>query len=90
MPRILFCLVIFVLISACKKPSEEQCRLEQALFLQADYPIGVAVDPSYFGLLEYETLVREQFNSITPENIFKPSYLHPQENVFFGCRQMNY
>ena len=81
--RILFSLVIFVLISACKKPIEEQCGLEQVLFLQAEYPIGVAVDPVYFGLPEYETLLREQFNSITPENIFKPSYLHPQEDNFF-------
>ena len=83
MLRRVFSLIFIILICACEKSNQENCRLEQALYLQADFPVGVAVDPTYFGLAEYESLVREQFNSITPENIFKPSYLHPQENSFF-------
>lgn len=83
MPRTVLTFVLFILISACKKPSTEECGLEQSLYQQANFPLGVAVDPTYFSLPQYDTLVSKQFNSITPENIFKPSYLHPQENIFF-------
>ncbi len=82
-PKRIFYLVFIILIGACEKSIQEDCQLGQALHLQADFPIGVAVDPAYFLLPEYEILVESQFNSVTPENIFKPSYLHPQENNFF-------
>lgn len=82
-PSILFCLILFV---DCRKPKQstaDSCNDQEGLFVNAAFPIGVAVnsDSLYMGGI-YERIVNKQFNSITPENIFKPSFLHPHEHQY--------
>lgn len=68
---------------ACSKIEIEPCDDGTNLYTLADYPIGVAADPGALNFIsEYRDIAIEQFNSITPENIFKPELLHPQEDQF--------
>lgn len=45
------------------------------------FPIGVAVSPWALKTDEAE-LIKQQFNSLTPENAMKMGPIHPQENVY--------
>lgn len=46
-------------------------------------PIGVAINVDALrDDVEYQKLVKEHFNSITPENIMKPINIHPEKDVF--------
>lgn len=82
MKRLMIVCLFFYL--SCKKEEIPTCTDDSPLYLQADYPIGVAVDFMMFG---YDSVYKEkatsQFNSFTAENIFKPEYLHPEENYFY-------
>ena len=75
-------LVIF-LFSQCRKSIPSDCDTATPLFLSSTFPIGAAVDDL---LLNNDSLYRKtflkQFNSATAENIFKPAYLHPEENLY--------
>lgn len=76
-------IIIALLVAACTKPTIESCTDTESLYQQAGFHVGVAVDMA--ALLTnptYKQIAQKQFNSITPENIFKPTYLHPQENQF--------
>jgi endo-1,4-beta-xylanase len=54
------------------------CQATQALWTSYPFPIGGALDPTELPPgSEYQRLTRLHFNSVTPENIFKPSFLHP-------------
>ncbi|WP_233254038.1 endo-1,4-beta-xylanase [Hymenobacter sedentarius] len=46
------------------------------------FPIGVAVSPQGLKGAEGE-LIKQQFNSITPENAMKMGPIHPEENRYF-------
>ncbi|CCH51838.1 Endo-1,4-beta-xylanase [Fibrisoma limi BUZ 3] len=46
------------------------------------FPIGVAVSPRSLTGPETE-LIRQQFNSLTPENAMKMGPIHPEENRYF-------
>lgn len=76
-------LICIILITSCKKNDIEKCDDVQSLYLYSNFPIGVAINPVELnsGNRYYEIAVN-QFNSITAENIFKPSHLHPNENSF--------
>jgi endo-1,4-beta-xylanase len=75
--------VLILLTTSCKKQVNNSCDLDEGLYFQSSFPIGVAVDDM---LLQndssYQLIANSQFNSVTPENSFKPAYLHPEENVF--------
>ncbi len=68
---------------ARQKQNARPCNEELGLAAYANYPVGAAVDLS---LLNYDTTYQiiaiKQFNSFTPENIFKAAYLHPEPNAF--------
>lgn len=68
---------------SCKKEEIPTCTDETPLYAEASYPIGVAID---YLALNYDSVYNEkatnQFNSVTPENEFKPAFLHPEENFF--------
>lgn len=68
---------------SCSKTDVQKCDDSFSLYSKANFPIGVAIEP--YDLLSGTRnleIVDRQFNSITPENIFKPSYLHPSENNY--------
>lgn len=46
------------------------------------FPVGVAVSPQGLKGAEGE-LIKQQFNSITPENAMKMGPIHPEENRYF-------
>ncbi|SNR67371.1 MULTISPECIES: endo-1,4-beta-xylanase [Hymenobacter] len=46
------------------------------------FPIGVAVGPQSIKGAEAE-LIKQQFNSVTPENAMKMGPIHPEENRYF-------
>lgn len=75
-------ILVFVEMS-CKKQVKTTCGVYDRLYTHASFPIGTAVDNL---LLQrdtiYQRILNSEFNSITPENIFKPAYLHPEENVY--------
>ncbi len=71
------------LLFGCKKPASTVCSDQSALCEQTDFKIGTAVDISLlFSDVAYAEIARKQFNSITPENTFKPTEIHPSENGF--------
>jgi endo-1,4-beta-xylanase len=78
-----YILLIIILITSCEKTDIEKCDDSQSLYSFSDFPIGVAIDMNeLFNDNQYYEIAVKQFNSVTPENIFKPSYLHPNENYF--------
>jgi endo-1,4-beta-xylanase len=71
------------LVSCSVEPAPDCTLQENQLYSRADFPVGVAVAPAkLLPNSQYQKIVSTQFNSITPENIFKPQYLHPFPNVF--------
>ena len=86
MHRSFYVLLLLILsVSACKQERvESDCDLSPGLYELSNFPIGMAVDLNFLDFdLEYERLLNQQFNQITPENIFKPSYLQPSEGQFY-------
>lgn len=80
-----YVLIFLLLVAAasCRKPKATECNDEIALSRLSDFRVGVAI--SYPDLLTnpiYNAIALKQFNSFTPENIFKPGYLHPALNEF--------
>ena len=77
--------ILLLLSLSCSKKEVSLCDVsDSVLYTHTDFPIGVAVDVEKLKYYQpYENLVTNQFNSITPENIFKPSYLHPEQDVFY-------
>jgi endo-1,4-beta-xylanase len=47
------------------------------------FPVGVAVSPQAIAREDEATLIKTQFNSITPENAMKMGPIHPEENRYF-------
>ena len=50
-------------------------------YYQSYFPIGVAVSPSSLTSDE-ASLIKTNFNSLTPENVMKMEVIHPKENVY--------
>lgn len=79
---VLLLTLLFVL--SCRKDEIPLCSDALPLHSYASYPVGVAVDYltlTYDSL--YEQKANSQFNSYTPENAFKPEFLHPEQNFFY-------
>jgi endo-1,4-beta-xylanase len=78
---ILIALTMVPAISCKKEPSV--CTADEGLFRRSEFHIGVAInmDKLNEGSV-YKNLANVQFNSITAENAFKATYLHPAENTF--------
>ena len=75
-----FCLLLLVLagLFGCRKAPAGPCDGAQALHSYYPFPVGVAVNTRELQPgTPYQDLAARHFNSVTPENIFKPSYLHP-------------
>ncbi|MBK7133559.1 MAG: endo-1,4-beta-xylanase [Bacteroidales bacterium] len=51
-------------------------------YYKAFFPVGVAVEPSSLTGTSSD-LILKHFNSITAENVMKPSSIHPAENRYF-------
>lgn len=67
-----------------KENNSSSCSLDVPLYTYFKYPIGVAIEPLELNSnTNYSIVATRQYNSITPENIFKPSYLHPERNLFY-------
>lgn len=83
MKNCFFC-ILFPLIFSFHKNDKRFDNKDQALYKNADFPVGVAIKIKRLkNDAIYRGLVREQFNSFTAENIMKPSYLHPEKDVFY-------
>lgn len=65
------------------KAQVSTCSDSIGLFTLAKYPVGTAID---INELEnnplYKSIALKQFNSITPENIFKAENIHPKASQF--------
>ncbi|MCX6272184.1 MAG: endo-1,4-beta-xylanase [Bacteroidetes bacterium] len=75
--------ILMALCSGCSPSDIPGCEDSTGLYEYASYPVGVAID--LFDLQNdtiYRNIAIRQFNSITPENIFKAAWLHPEENTF--------
>ena len=79
MRRFYFVLILLAVgLASCRKAPLVSCDAAQALFAAYPFPVGVAINPSELSPgSDYQRLATQHFNSVTPENIFKPSYLHP-------------
>jgi endo-1,4-beta-xylanase len=76
--RLYFLILVLAGLSSCQKAPLEPCDTAQALFSHYSFPVGVAINPAeLYPNSAYQRLATQHFNSITPENIFKPRYLHP-------------
>lgn len=70
-------------LASCQKAPLEPCDAAQPLFSVYSFPVGVAINPTeLYSSGDYQRLATRHFNSITPENIFKPSYLHPEAKQY--------
>jgi len=76
--------LISCLAASCTQEDIPNCHAdEKVLHSLVSFPLGVAVDQTELNFNEaYEQIVSQQFNSITPENIFKPQYLQPVQDQF--------
>lgn len=78
-----YIIVLFVIVGACTKPTVDVCSDSESLYKSAKFPIGAAVGMAELQFdPQYRSIALKQFNSITPDNSFKPDRLHPQENSF--------
>lgn len=72
-----------IVISGCKKEEINKCDDSIGLYTFSGYPIGTAIDINALDSDPvYKSIAIKQFNSITPENIFKAGYIHPEPLSF--------
>ncbi len=65
-------------LAACRKEPTAPCDEATPLHAHYPFPVGVALNTNeLYPNTEYERVAARHFNSVTPENCFKPSYLHP-------------
>ncbi len=78
-------ILTFLFLCACQKDTPTVCdSIENSLKNKVDFHCGVVVDMSKVDFIDdYEQIVKNQFSSATAENIMKPFYLHPSENVYY-------
>jgi endo-1,4-beta-xylanase len=77
------CLLLTWLLISCSKSKTSVCNDNDSLYEQSPFKIGTIGDLALVhSEQKYLDIVTKQFNSITPENLFKPSYLHPDETLF--------
>jgi endo-1,4-beta-xylanase len=75
--------LLFLSLAGCVKPSKTLCNDDEPLSQNADLFVGAAIDHILLTSdSAYRHLFLTHFTSATAENIFKPAYLHPDENTF--------
>lgn len=81
--RFSFIGILFLL--QCREPELPTCTTDSGpLFAHFSFPVGAALEPlDMASNSAYASLANTEFNSITPENIFKPAFLHPEPGVFY-------
>jgi endo-1,4-beta-xylanase len=67
----------------CQKEEIYICNDSVGIYTLSSYPIGTAINVNELETdQQYKFIALKQFNSITPENIFKAEYLHPEQLIF--------
>jgi len=85
--KIVRVLILLTFFLGCQKEKISKCDDSIGLFTFSSYPIGTAIDINELEFNPiYKSIAIKQFNSITPENIFKAEYIHP-EPLFFNWSQ---
>lgn len=83
-------LILTFLMLGCKEKDKEEVPIVTNYL----FPVGVAVNINEFNSdLTYKTIVSNEFNSITAENVFKAENLHPTQVDFYWSEAdalMNY
>lgn len=80
--RNLYIVLLLLIASSFKMKQDPPCS-EIKLYEKASFRIGVAVNTDKLKNEEkYWKLVLSQFNSITPEKILKPIYIHPKKDQY--------
>jgi len=81
---LIFCSILLVLLTlGCNKKRLDNCDLQTPLYAISSFPLGAAVDNlRLYDDSMYQHLCITQFNRVSPENLFKPAYIHPEENLF--------
>ncbi len=75
--------ICILLFNSCTKEQLSSCSTNKRLADCLDFYCGNVVDLDRMDSIpEYASIVTEQFNSVTAENIMKPNALHPTRNVF--------
>lgn len=95
MKNIFFLILFSGMIVLCGCPSNEENPIvtpppidscnnaNENLYYASRFPIGTAVNyDAWKSDPEYAQLLSKHFNSVTAENIMKPAYLHPDENIY--------
>ena len=76
-------LLLLTLFLGCQRQEIHPCSDQTGIYTFSNYPIGTAIDIFELGNDSiYRSIAINQFNSITPENIFKAQYLHPEPFLF--------
>jgi len=74
-----FSLIVIIACTTCCTAQEANKGLKD--YYQSYFPIGVAVSPSSLTSDE-ASLIKTNFNSLTPENVMKMEVIHPKESVY--------
>ena len=68
---------------SCQQDSLTACTAAKSLHTHFSFPTGAAVSGQELQYsADYRFLAAQEFNSVTPENSFKPVYLHPEEGRY--------
>lgn len=75
--------LIITLLTGCNADDIPHCTDNVSLYTLSNFPIGTAIDFEELNFNPaYSEIAIKQFNSFTPENIFKADYIHPEQNVY--------
>jgi hypothetical protein len=76
---VLFACAVFLCNTGCSRAQDKPDGLKD--YFRSCFPVGVAVAPSSVSGPQRE-LILQHFNSLTAENVMKPSPIHPEETVY--------
>ena len=84
----LFFSMLFVMINCDQSPVPNQPKVETTSLkttFKDDFLIGAAVNDGHINGTDMSSLkiIEKEFNTITPENIMKWMYIHPQPDSFY-------
>jgi endo-1,4-beta-xylanase len=83
MNKLLLFSLLLLLFFGCRKNDIPACDDSDSLYSYSNFPVGVAIDfQELSSNMTYKEIAIRQFNSVTPENLFKPEYLHPEPGFF--------
>ncbi len=83
MNSLLGIILIGILFTSCSKPELSLCDDDTPLYLNADFPIGAAIDVDWLAShREYKDIAASQFNRISGERAWLLYKVHPQRYVY--------